>query len=361
MPEKNRFPAVLQPVEAWDIKGGLAPHGSMVGRDSAYPLKATDHKDPHQVVSVALRGRDGGATAELGGEAAYALRAANGGGSDPYVLAPVIPIDMRQASRGATMTNKRPEGSSGGAPGTGVGQPGDPSPTLSGSHMPAIAFSCKDYGGDAAYALRAAAGGGSDPYVLAPIPILEAGARTGTSTTDIRAGMGVGQPGDPMFTLQSGKQHAVCVTGEITHTLKADGFDASEDGTGRGQPIVAFDTYNQSTSDVTQTLCSRGDSPGGNVHLVPAVLQQMAVRRLMPIECHYLQGFPGDWCAVPTGPKGDRIAADGPQYKQLGNSWAVNHARWVGYRIAAWLAANPPRSVIEMEFDENLLMWALAA
>lgn len=32
----------------------------------------------------------------------------------------------------------------------------------------------------------------------------------------------------------------VCVTGDITHALKAEGFDASEDGTGRGQPIIAF-------------------------------------------------------------------------------------------------------------------------
>lgn len=39
-------------------------------------------------ITVALRGRDGGATAELGGEVANALRAANGGGSAPYALTP---------------------------------------------------------------------------------------------------------------------------------------------------------------------------------------------------------------------------------------------------------------------------------
>ena len=44
---------------------------------------------------------------------------------------------------------------------------------------------------------------------LVAIPILEAGARTGVSTNDIRAGIGVGSDTDPMFTLQSGKQHAV--------------------------------------------------------------------------------------------------------------------------------------------------------
>lgn len=54
----------------------------------------------------------------------------------------VTPIDMRQASRGATMTNNRPEGSSGGAPGTGVGEPGDPGPSLSLSHLPAVAYQC---------------------------------------------------------------------------------------------------------------------------------------------------------------------------------------------------------------------------
>ncbi len=54
---------------------------------------------------------------------------------------PIIPIDMRQAGRGETMTNNRREGSSGGAPGTGIGEAGDPSPTIAHSHPPAVAFS----------------------------------------------------------------------------------------------------------------------------------------------------------------------------------------------------------------------------
>src|SRR6266568_657531 len=40
-------------------------------------------------------------------------------------------------------------------------------------------------------------------------PILEAGARTGKSSGDPRCGIGIGNSGDPMFTLQSGKQHAI--------------------------------------------------------------------------------------------------------------------------------------------------------
>ena len=54
-----------------------------------------------------------------------------------------VPIDMRQDSRGATMTNNRAKGSSGGAPGTGIGKAGDPSPTIASSHVPAVAFQAR--------------------------------------------------------------------------------------------------------------------------------------------------------------------------------------------------------------------------
>jgi DNA (cytosine-5)-methyltransferase 1 len=80
---------------------------------------------------------------------AHALRADGFGASEEDGTGrgtPLIPIDMRQASRGATMTNNRPEGSSGGAPGTGIGEDGDPAPTISTSHIPAIAFDCKASG-----------------------------------------------------------------------------------------------------------------------------------------------------------------------------------------------------------------------
>lgn len=105
--------------------------------------------------------------------------------------------------------------------------------TLPASSQPPIAFSCKDYGADAgevATTLRAMGHGDSHAnaggQVAIAYPLLEVGKRTGRSTSDPRAGLGVGA------------QHGVCVTGDITHTLKAEGFDASEDGTGRGQPIT---------------------------------------------------------------------------------------------------------------------------
>lgn len=55
------------------------------------------------------------------------------------------------------------------------------------------------------------------------------------------------------------------------------------------------------------------------------------VRRLIVEECEALMGFPRGYTAVPYRGK---PAADGPRYKALGNSWAVNCARWVGWRIS---------------------------
>lgn len=58
------------------------------------------------------------------------------------------------------------------------------------------------------------------------------------------------------------------------------------------------------------------------------VADRWVVRRLTPDECEALQGFPRGYTAG---------QADGPRYKQLGNSWAVNVARWIGERIDAAL------------------------
>jgi DNA (cytosine-5)-methyltransferase 1 len=377
MPEKNRFPAVLQPVEAElysimpmnsgkDYKArkvevtqplmGAGPVGGNQGGDFIV-----------QVVSVALRGREGGATAELGDDTAYALRAAAGGGSDPYVLAP-IPLNPNVLRSGEAVT---PSPDAEGRvrlrnPSFGVGQPGDPADTLqaagpgmvayaepipfdttqltspgnysspkagdtghplaAGAHVPAIAFSCKDYGGDATEDVS---------------PTMRAMGHSGSHAN-------------------AGGQIAVCVTEPVTHTLKAEGFDASEDGTGRGQPItLALNTRQDPITSSSSLPLGAKD----NGHGVLAT-GTMAVRRLMPTECHRLQGFPDDWCAVPVGPKG-KIAADGPQYKQLGNSWAVNHARWVMVRIATWLAAQELLVTEDLSpANDNLaaaMLFALAA
>jgi len=57
----------------------------------------------------------------------------------------------------------------------------------------------------------------------------------------------------------------------------------------------------------------------------------MAVRRLTPIECERLQGFPDNYSNIPW--RGKAESPDGPRYKALGNSWAVPVVAWIGKRI----------------------------
>jgi DNA (cytosine-5)-methyltransferase 1 len=61
-------------------------------------------------------------------------------------------------------------------------------------------------------------------------------------------------------------------------------------------------------------------------------LDHSAVRRLTPTECERLQGFPDDYTLIPYG-KRKKPAKDGPRYRALGNSMAVNVMEWIGKRI----------------------------
>ena len=93
---------------------------------------------------------------------------------------------------------------------------------------------------------------------------------------------------------------------------------------------VAFDTYNHAVSDVCQTIKSPS---GGANESVGTVLTSMVVRRLTPVECERLQGFPDDYTRIPWKKKPADECPDGGRYKALGNSMAVNCMRWIGRRI----------------------------
>ena len=70
-----------------------------------------------------------------------------------------------------------------------------------------------------------------------------------------------------------------------------------------------------------------GDKPTGVNH--------MLVRRLTPLECERLQGFPDEHTLIAWKGKPAEECPDGPRYKAIGNSMAVPVMRWVGRRIAA--------------------------
>ena len=101
--------------------------------------------------------------------------------------------------------------------------------------------------------------------------------------------MGIGEDGSAAYTLQAAHCHAVA--------------------------FISKDSGNDVAIKHTPTIC--------NQHRGIAVAQQMQVRRLTPLECERLQGFPDNYTNIPG-------ASDSARYKALGNSMAVNVMQLIG-------------------------------
>ena len=66
---------------------------------------------------------------------------------------------------------------------------------------------------------------------------------------------------------------------------------------------------------------------------VPGIGWQATVRRLLPIECERLMGFPDNWTRIVWKGKSEEECPDAPRYKACGNSMCVNVMAWIGERI----------------------------
>lgn len=242
---------------------------------------------------------------------------------------------------------------------------------------PAIAFSCKDHGADAGElspTLRAMGHGATHPnaggQVAVAIPIQESGKRTGSSSTSLKAGDGLGADGDPMFTVGTDSRHAVAFSlrgreggamPEVEAGEVSPGLRAADGGSTR--PFVAFQGRGSNIDlgqDVTGTLASNADRASGGATCVAA---DMAVRRITVVEACRLQGFSDFYTLIewPTanrkgqeleeqiaylighGFSPERAAVlaqtpDGPQYKAIGNSKCVPLVRKIGAAFARELA-----------------------
>ena len=80
-------------------------------------------------------------------------------------------------------------------------------------------------------------------------------------------------------------------------------------------------------------ICHALSAAAGQGDSSPHVATAMAVRRLTPVECERLQGFPDTYTQIPWRKKPASECPDGPRYKALGNSWAVPVVRWIGRRV----------------------------
>ena len=66
---------------------------------------------------------------------------------------------------------------------------------------------------------------------------------------------------------------------------------------------------------------------------LPIMKYPSAVRRLTPIECERLQGFPDDYTQISWRNKEPEDCPNGHRYKAMGNSMAVPVMKWIGERI----------------------------
>ena len=201
-------------------------------------------------------------------------------------------------------------------------------------------------------------------------------------------GLGIGKEGDPSPTLTAGDRHGVMVVAlDMTHAcdvIRECGEQVpalqARMGTGGNQVPLTYGIGNgqaceasimaeelaqtlNTMHDAQAVMCSAVDcrnfteggevngtlqakeSGGQSLNLNNTVRQNMVVRRLTPLECERLQGFPdgwtdiGDW--VKTDKRGREIkvkgSADSPRYKALGNSIALPFWDWMLRRMARYL------------------------
>lgn len=122
---------------------------------------------------------------------------------------------------------------------------------------------------------------------------------------------GSGTNDDLSFTLDTTSPHAVA------------SFTASEQA----------NSYAWENEDTYPTLTAQ--QPNDTSNLQQGVRQEMIVRRLTPIECERLMGFPDNYTQIPWKGKPAEECPDGPRYKACGNSMVVPVMRWLGERIQA--------------------------
>ncbi|EBS1713450.1 TPA: Dam family site-specific DNA-(adenine-N6)-methyltransferase [Salmonella enterica] len=153
------------------------------------------------------------------------------------------------------------------------------------------------------------------------------------------------------------KDNGADATTDLSPTLRAGNHDTSHANGGQPPAIaIAGNTIGRTpenggngtgfAEEVGYTLT------GTDLH---GVAVGMRVRRLTPVECERLQGFPDNHTLISWRGKDAADCPDGQRYKAIGNSMAVPVMRWIGERIAA---ARPAEESKPRTWRRPFLKWA---
>jgi DNA (cytosine-5)-methyltransferase 1 len=180
-------------------------------------------------------------------------------------------------------------------------------------------------------------GGGSETFLAIPIHAQATqfnGGGDNRNNDGKGNGLGVGKPGDPMNTLDTSSRHAVAYENHASDSrieeVSISPTVRARWGTGGGNvPLVQSIGFTQcdAARDVGNNISPTLRSGGDGKYPSHSVATNMAVRRLTPVECERLQGFPDNYTNIKDK------CPDGPRYKAMGNSMAVPVMQWIGKRI----------------------------
>lgn len=139
------------------------------------------------------------------------------------------------------------------------------------------------------------------------------------------------------------KDNGADATSDLSPTIRAGNHDKSHANSGQ-PPAIAYAFKAGQGAKAGGIGYAEEQSPtltsaSSGTNLAPAVMHGVAVRRLTPVECERLQGFPDNHTMISWRGKDADECPDGPRYKAIGNSMAVPVMRWIGERIAAALPA----------------------
>ena len=110
----------------------------------------------------------------------------------------------------------------------------------------------------------------------------------------------------------------------------------------QGGMVVVFDARGNGTGKIVPTIT--GDHESRITDYTALYVDHSVARRLTPLECERLQGYPDNWTNIGEwiDSKGrKRKCADTPRYKALGNSIALPFWEWLAKRIHPYLGENP--------------------
>lgn len=155
------------------------------------------------------------------------------------------------------------------------------------------------------------------------------------------------------------KDNGADATADLSPTIRAGNQDTSHANSGQ-PPAIAYAFKAWQGSKAGGIGYAKEQSPiltsaSSGTNLTPAVIHGVAVRRLTPVECERLQGFPDNHTLISWRSKDAADCPDGPRYKAIGNSMAVPVMRWIGERIAA---ARPAEESKPRTWRRPFLKWA---